>query len=51
MFSAPTFATDDQLPKASRNSTNSNPTQVRKDPKVVKRIAAYQKIIESYGYA
>merc|ERR1712109_136089 len=25
--------------------------QVKKDPKVVKRIANYQKIIESYGYA
>merc|ERR1712217_854106 len=25
--------------------------QVKKDPKVVKRIASYQKIIESYGYA
>merc|ERR1711994_1099384 len=25
--------------------------QVRKDPKVVKRIAPYQKVIESYGYA
>ena len=25
--------------------------QVRKDAKVVKRIAPYQKIIESYGYA
>ena len=25
--------------------------QVKKDPKVVKRIANYQKIIEGYGYA
>ena len=25
--------------------------QVKKDPKVVKRLANYQKIIESYGYA
>ena len=25
--------------------------QVKKDPKVVKRIAKYQKVIESYGHA
>jgi hypothetical protein len=25
--------------------------EVKKDPKVAKRIAPYQKIIESYGYA
>jgi len=25
--------------------------EVKKDPKVAKRIASYQKIIESYGYA